>query len=239
MSTETHATASAADASPRPARTSRLAGYGTLIVAALVLAMAVYITIGLFTMQVPESAQPPGPQFYPTILAICAYVLVALLVIQTLRHPETSEPVTTTAEHTLADETEHEAEYRSAADSGAPADTSADAVTTGVSTAAATAEHRPADGGSGGSTAAGPLPTGDLKALGFAVLAFLGFTMILEPVGWIVSAGLLFWAVAWALGSRRTLLDLGIGLVVASAVQVAFSLGLGLNLPSGVLGGIL
>jgi len=196
--TATAATLEKPPSSTDPAPTDRTAdrftfwhGRGALVIAALVLALAVYLTVGLFTMDVPDSAQPPGPKFYPTILTIGAYLLAALLTVDTLRRPEPGDPV---IDPHLDEET-----------------------------AQATA------------AAAAPL---DPKAVGIAMAAFLAFSLVLEPLGWILSAALLFWVMSWALGAKRPLLSLSVGLILSSAVQVAFSMGLGLTLPSGLLGGI-
>lgn len=40
------------------------------------------------------------------------------------------------------------------------------------------------------------------------------------------------------LGAKRPVFNLAAGLVVSSVIQVAFSFGLGLNLPTGVPGGL-
>ncbi|MGO1183443.1 MAG: tripartite tricarboxylate transporter TctB family protein [Micrococcaceae bacterium] len=177
-------------------------GRGSLIVAGLTLALALYITVGLFTMDVPESSQPPGPKFYPLILAVVTYALCAILVINVIRKPEAPETV---AIQIAADPTTVDADPESAA----PAPTTREVAF-----------------------------RGDWKAVVIAVASFLVFTLILVPVGWIISAALMFGVMSWALGSKRPVLDLAIGLVVSSAVQVAFSMGLSLNLPAGVLGGI-
>ena len=78
----------------------------------------------------------------------------------------------------------------------------------------------------------------DWKSLGMVLGAFLLFCLLLEPVGWILSAALLFWAISYALGSRRRYFDPGLALVFSSFIQVAFSAGLGLALPSGILEGM-
>ena len=78
----------------------------------------------------------------------------------------------------------------------------------------------------------------DWKSLGMVLAAFLVFCLLLEPVGWILSAALMFWAIAYALGSRRRYFDPGLALVFASFIQVAFSAGLGLALPAGILEGM-
>ncbi|MFD5317768.1 tripartite tricarboxylate transporter TctB family protein [Streptomyces sp. NPDC127098] len=75
-----------------------------------------------------------------------------------------------------------------------------------------------------------------------AVLALVGtlvaFIVVLDPLGWLLSGSLLFWGVARALGSRRPLFDVFLSIAVSSIVQLAFSAGLGLNLPPGVLAGV-
>lgn len=180
-------------------------GRGSLIVAGLTLALALYITVGLFTMEVPESSQPPGPKFYPIILAVITYVLCAVLIVSVIRKPEAPETVAIQI----------------------ASDTDADAASTDDDAKASSAP-----------TTREVAFVGDWKAVVIAVVAFLVFALILVPVGWIISAALMFGVMSWALGSKRPVFDLALGLVVSSAVQVAFSMGLSLNLPAGVLGGI-
>lgn len=67
--------------------------------------------------------------------------------------------------------------------------------------------------------------------------SFIGFALILETVGWIIAAALVFWGITIALGNRRYVLNLLIGLAMSSIMQLIFSGLLGLNLPSGVMGG--
>ncbi|MCP3425581.1 tripartite tricarboxylate transporter TctB family protein [Rothia sp. AR01] len=176
-----HPAASHAAAPPGTEPGTSSSSRGALVIAALILLLAVYLTVGLITMDVPDSAQPPGPRFYPLILTVGAYLLAALLALGALR---------------------------------------------GGSPSART------------SAGARGAPTGDTRALLLAIGAFLAFIVILVPLGWLLSATLLFWAIAASIGSTRKLFDLGVSLVVSAAVQVAFSLGLGLNLPPGILGGI-
>lgn len=71
------------------------------------------------------------------------------------------------------------------------------------------------------------------------VLGFLAFALLLVPVGWLISAAFLFWIVAHALGSRRPLVDIGISVVFSSCIQLAFGAALGLNLPAGILEGLM
>ena len=56
-----------------------------------------------------------------------------------------------------------------------------------------------------------------------------------RSLGWVLAGALLFWGVSIGLGSRRYVFDAAIALLVSSAVQIAFSAGLGLTLPGGIL----
>ncbi|MGX5357230.1 tripartite tricarboxylate transporter TctB family protein [Kocuria sp. KH4] len=76
----------------------------------------------------------------------------------------------------------------------------------------------------------------DWSALVWAVGGFLVFALTLEFLGWILAAALLFWCVARGVGSRRHLFDISLALTLSSVIYLAFDVGLGLNLPSGLLG---
>jgi putative tricarboxylic transport membrane protein len=71
---------------------------GSLAVAGVVLAVAVYLTYGLITMDVPDAADSPGPRFFPILVAGLAYLLVIALVVDAFRHRgrEAPEPRTAT-----------------------------------------------------------------------------------------------------------------------------------------------
>ncbi|MBF4992713.1 tripartite tricarboxylate transporter TctB family protein [Arthrobacter gandavensis] len=77
----------------------------------------------------------------------------------------------------------------------------------------------------------------DWTAVLWAVGGFLLFALSLERLGWIIAGAMLFWFVARGFGSRRPLFDISFALLFSSAVYLAFTVGLGLNLPSGILGG--
>lgn len=64
----------------------------------------------------------------------------------------------------------------------------------------------------------------------------LGFTALLETVGWLVMATVLFATVATGLGNRNLLRSVNVGFILASVVQITFSGMLGLALPPGILG---
>ncbi|ASU77875.1 tripartite tricarboxylate transporter TctB family protein [Actinopolyspora erythraea] len=75
----------------------------------------------------------------------------------------------------------------------------------------------------------------DRKPLLLTAASLVVHLALLRTAGWIVAGALLFWGVSCALGSEHRLRDLGISVIVSSAVQLAFSAGLGLSLPSGLL----
>jgi putative tricarboxylic transport membrane protein len=62
---------------------------------------------------------------------------------------------------------------------------------------------------------------------------------ILKPWGFVPAAAILFMAVAFAFGSRRYLRDAVVALGLALAAYLAFTRLLGLQLPGGVLTGLL
>lgn len=78
----------------------------------------------------------------------------------------------------------------------------------------------------------------DWQMVGWVVGGFLAFSALLEVLGWILAAALLFWSVARAFGSTRALFDLSAGLLASSGIYLIFAVVLGLPLPSGLLGGI-
>lgn len=166
-------------------------GYGLLIMAAIVFIFASYVTYGIFTMDVPESAALPGPKFYPSILVVLSYILVVMLVIDTIRKPSPGD------------------EPRYVTPLG---------------------EYR-------GDARISP-DTARRWSLTASIVIFIVFILILEPVGWIISAAFLFAGFSVAMGHKKYLNAIAVGIVFSCAVQVAFSAGLGLNLPAGILGGI-
>jgi putative tricarboxylic transport membrane protein len=73
-----------------------------------------------------------------------------------------------------------------------------------------------------------------------AVTAGLVLQMVLiKPAGFVIASAVLFVAVAYAFGSRRLALNAAVGLVLCAATYIAFTRGLGLILPAGVLGTLL
>ncbi|OAK54618.1 tripartite tricarboxylate transporter TctB family protein [Rhodococcus sp. Eu-32] len=78
-------------------------------------------------------------------------------------------------------------------------------------------------------------PVSNWRTLGITVGSVALFIALLDPLGWVLAGALLFWGVSIGLGSRRYVFDGAIALLVSSAVQIAFSAGLGLTLPGGLL----
>lgn len=81
------------------------------------------------------------------------------------------------------------------------------------------------------------LPKLDWLHIGIVAGSLVVFMLILVPVGWLISGTLLFAGVAYGLGSRHHLANIVAGLALSSFIQLAFSGGLGLPLPAGILGG--
>lgn len=66
-------------------------------------------------------------------------------------------------------------------------------------------------------------------------LALASSVLLLERAGFILTSTLLFWLVARAFESRRPCRDAVVGLALSVAAYVAFTRGLGLSLPRGLL----
>lgn len=76
-------------------------------------------------------------------------------------------------------------------------------------------------------------------ALGTLTLGLAASVALLERAGFILASTLLFWLVARAFESRRPRRDAAVGALLSLAVYLAFTRGLGLNLPAGFLAGLL
>ncbi|MBB1028013.1 tripartite tricarboxylate transporter TctB family protein, partial [Dietzia sp. DQ11-38-2] len=78
----------------------------------------------------------------------------------------------------------------------------------------------------------------DYRTTGIVIAGLVGFAILLQPVGWLITSSALFWIVSRALGSRRPVFDIAVSVIFASVIQIAFSAGLGLGLPAGILEGV-
>ena len=76
--------------------------------------------------------------------------------------------------------------------------------------------------------------------MGLLAAASLLNAVLIEPLGWVISGALLFAMAAFALGNRHHVRGLAIGDRAQSLMTFyAFAIGLGVNLPAGILQGIL
>jgi putative tricarboxylic transport membrane protein len=75
----------------------------------------------------------------------------------------------------------------------------------------------------------------DWRAVALVVAGFAGHALLIEPVGWPIAATVLFAVVAFALGGRRPVRTVAIGLALSVVVWLVFVLGLEVALPGGPL----
>ncbi len=79
----------------------------------------------------------------------------------------------------------------------------------------------------------------DWKTVGLLAAAFVANLLLIEQLGWPVSGAVLFAGAAAAMGSRHYIRDIVIAVVMSVGTWYLFVLGLGINLPVGILKGIL
>lgn len=193
-------------------------GRSELVVAAAVILLAVVLTVGTVTMRVPEGTAFPGPQFFPTIVTGFLYVVGIALAVDVIR---SSRRV-----HVADDPTEINTDMLG--DLGDIDSTSELRVVAPEDAAAAAAASAPAAAKAGI----------DWKTVGITVGALVVFILVMPFVGWLIASAALFWVVSWAFGSTRPLFDIAVSALFAAIVQLAFSAGLGLSLPAGILEGV-
>lgn len=192
--------------------TSFWSGRSELIVTAILLALAIALTIGTVTMDV-RGDTVPGPQFFPTLVCILLYALVvvhAISVLRTRRFPQGADP--------RSDDFSPEmlAEF-----GGTERDT----------VLGSTGKR---------SRATGRVRAySDWKTIGLIVGGAAAFIITLPALGWVIASAGLYWVVCKALGSQRPVFDVGVSLLFSSITYLAFNVGLGLNLPAGFIEGLL
>ncbi|MFI1735948.1 tripartite tricarboxylate transporter TctB family protein [Streptomyces acidicola] len=189
-----------------------------LIVPLLLLVTGIVLGAGTLTMEVPANVASPGPQLFPTMVAVACVVFAVLLGIDILRRPEPEQVAA-----------------RTATDTGTAARTTEAADVTASSASTNAPEAAAGDTADAGATRV----RSNRRAVAGLVGTIVAFIVLLVPLGWLLSGALLFWGVARALGSRRPVFDIFLSIAISSIVQLAFSAGLGLNLPPGVLAGVL
>ncbi len=79
----------------------------------------------------------------------------------------------------------------------------------------------------------------DWRAIGIIAASFVFVVLALKPVGFVITAALLFYAVTGAFGSRRYLRDVAIAVILSVAAFLIFTRLLNLQLPAGLLKGLL
>lgn len=79
----------------------------------------------------------------------------------------------------------------------------------------------------------------DWKTVGLLIVVFGVSTALIQPLGWVIAGSLLFWGCAFALGNRHHIRGLAIGIAISLITFYGFAIGLGVNLPAGILDGIL
>jgi putative tricarboxylic transport membrane protein len=79
----------------------------------------------------------------------------------------------------------------------------------------------------------------DWVAFAWVSAGIIGYGLLIEHAGFILSSTLLFVLVARGFGSRRWGLNAMTGVILAVVVYAIFNYGLGLTLPAGVLKGLL
>ncbi len=151
-------------------------GYGALAVAVILFVFTLYIVYGIVTMQVPESAQPPGPKLFPALLAVVSFIITIWLVVDVLRNP-----------HATGETVYLPPVGEAATTSNVPTST-----------------------------------VHDFRSLGIAIAGFAAFVVLLKPLGWIIAAALLFWVFCYALGSKRWVFNLAVGIAFSATIQAAF-----------------
>jgi putative tricarboxylic transport membrane protein len=79
----------------------------------------------------------------------------------------------------------------------------------------------------------------DWRTVLLLAAAFLANVALIDRAGWPISGAVLFWGSAYALGSRHHVRDVLLALVLSFGSYVVFARGLGIDLPAGVLEGVL
>ncbi|WP_245718615.1 tripartite tricarboxylate transporter TctB family protein [Micromonospora rhizosphaerae] len=79
----------------------------------------------------------------------------------------------------------------------------------------------------------------DWRTVLLLIGAFLVNAVLIDRLGWVISGTLLFWGSAFALGNRHYVRNLLIAVALSLITFYTFAIGLDINLPAGVLQGIL
>jgi putative tricarboxylic transport membrane protein len=180
--------------------------------AELVVAIFLFVT-GLFVAIGTATMEvigdsEPGPQFFPTIIATVLFATAIGVAIRTIRAVRAAQ-----TDAPLSGATQPHASQVGSVDVADAASPTASALPD-------------------------PVPRTDWRTLGTVVGVFVAFIVLLEPLGWLISAAGLFWALSCALGAKNPLRVLAVAFIFSALIQIAFAMGLGLSLPTGFIGAI-
>ena len=76
----------------------------------------------------------------------------------------------------------------------------------------------------------------DFKSLAMVAGSMLTYPLLIERAGFIIASSVVFFGVAFAYGAKNLLKNLAISMIFSLIVYFAFSKGLNVSLPAGVLG---
>ena len=76
----------------------------------------------------------------------------------------------------------------------------------------------------------------DFKSLAMVAGSMLTYPLLIERAGFIIATSVVFFGVAFAYGAKNLLKNLAISLIFSLIVYFAFSKGLNVSLPAGILG---
>jgi putative tricarboxylic transport membrane protein len=79
----------------------------------------------------------------------------------------------------------------------------------------------------------------DWRTVLLLAAAFLANVALIDRAGWPISGAVLFWGCAYALGSRHYVRDAILALLLSFGSYLAFARGIGVDLPAGLLEGVL
>jgi putative tricarboxylic transport membrane protein len=79
----------------------------------------------------------------------------------------------------------------------------------------------------------------DFKTLGIVSASILTYPFLIERAGFVIASTVVFFGVGFAYGARKIIKNLAIAIIFALVVYLTFTKLLNVNLPTGVLKGIL
>ncbi|OFT63647.1 tripartite tricarboxylate transporter TctB family protein [Corynebacterium sp. HMSC05E07] len=207
---------------------SVLHGRSEFVMVALLATVAVVLIWGSLTMDVLSESKP-GPQFTPMLLGVLTAVFTVALAIDVVRRPEMEQDpgvVDNAGIYEMSIDMLHDlAGMKHSEDSMLHEELLNRRSWKEKTEIEADLENR-------------PIVNSDWRTLGAVLASVLGFIIVLPVLGWVLAAAALFWLVAHFLGSSRPIFDIWVSLIVASVIQLIFGALMGLNLPTGFVGGI-